>query len=162
LYFAFSRIWWQRRMFTQHRERRMFLALRSCALAAGAAALISSQAAYAAPSLTKPIVDPLVSLSVLGTAQSRTAVCAAGASAAAAGAAVAAAQAAPPGCVLPVTAPPPTPVTQVAPAPLPPAPGPGIGTLPLLLGLAALLGVAAWLILRDDDGDGDLTPISPA
>ena len=54
----------------------MTWAIRSCALAAGAAALLSAQAAYAAPALNRSTsVDPLVSLSVLGTAQSRAAVC---------------------------------------------------------------------------------------
>lgn len=48
---------------------------RKCALAAGAAALLSAQPAYAAPVATAPAVDPLVALSMLGTSQSRTAVC---------------------------------------------------------------------------------------
>ncbi|HET9810783.1 MAG TPA: hypothetical protein VFP53_03695 [Sphingomicrobium sp.] len=121
--------------------------------------MLSAQAAYAAPGISKPAVDPLISLSVLGTAQSRAAVCA-GASAAAAAAAATAGQAAKPGCVLPVTdaAPPPPPPLAVAP---PPA-GPGIGTLPLLLGLAALIGIAALILSGDDDSDGDLTPVSPS
>jgi hypothetical protein len=32
----------------------------------------------------------------------------------------------------------------------------------LLLGLAALIGIAALLLLGDGDGDGDATPVSPA
>ena len=109
--------------------------------------------------MSKPVVDPLVSLSVFGTAQSRAAVCAAGASAAAAGAAVAAAQAAPQGCVLPVTTPPPVPVVQEPVAVAPVAGGLGIGTVPLVLGLLALLGLG-YLLLDDDDDDDD-DPVSP-
>ena len=142
----------------------MISAIRTSVLAAGAAALLSAQAAYAAPMMSRSAaIDPLVSLSVFGTAQSRSAVCAAGASAAAAGAATAAAQTAPPGCVLPVAEPVAAPpVSQAVPPPIAPAPrgGLGIGTLPLLIGLAALLGLGAWLILDDDDDD-DLIPISP-
>lgn len=135
----------------------MSVTIRGCVLAAGAAALVSAQAAYAAPALSKPIVDPLVSLSVFGSAQSRAAVCAAGASAAAAGAAVAAVQAAPQGCVLPVTTPPPAPLVQ-QPVGVPPAAGFGIGTVPLVIGLLTLLGIG--YLLFDDDDDSD--PISPA
>ena len=62
----------------------MFWAVRTFALAAGAAALISAQAVQAAPSPLAPTVDPLVSLSLLGTAQSRAAVCGAGPACAAA------------------------------------------------------------------------------
>ena len=128
--------------------------IRAFMLAAGAAALLSGQAVAAT---SVPRLDPLVSLSVFGTAQSRAAVCA---SSLAAGAAAVAAQAPAPGCLLPVTAPPPPPpVTQVLPPP-PPPPATGLGIWPLLLGLAALVGVAA-LLLAGDDGDGDLEPISP-
>lgn len=128
--------------------------------AAGALALLSTQAAYAAPA---PRLDPLVALSALGTAQSRTAVCAAGASAAAAGAATAAAQGAAPGCVLPVTGAPP-PVAQTAPPPyVETAAAPkAMGMWPALLGLVAIAAAAALLLSGDDDNDGDLTPISPA
>jgi hypothetical protein len=42
-----------------------------------------------------------------------------------------------------------------------PAAGPGIGTLPLLLGLAAIVGLAALLLSSGGDGDGDITPVSP-
>ena len=46
--------------------------IRGFVLAAGAAALISTQAVYAAPQAHRAVgVDPLVSLSVLGTTQSR-------------------------------------------------------------------------------------------
>lgn len=53
-------------------------AISKCAFAAGAAALLSTQAVYAAPLKSAPAVDPLVSLSLLGTSQSRTAVCGTG------------------------------------------------------------------------------------
>lgn len=142
----------------------MSWAIRKFTLVAGAAALLSSQAAIAAPTARAPAVDPLVALSVFGTAQSRAAVCAAGASAAAAGAAVAsAAQAPAPGCLLPLqaTPTPPPATTEVVPPPLPPEPGKSIGTLPLLLGLVAIAALAAWLLLDDDDDDGELIPISP-
>lgn len=128
---------------------------RAFVLAAGAATLLSGQAVAAS---SAPRLDPLVSLSVLGTAQSRAAVCAGSL----AGAAAVAAQAPAPGCVLPVTTPPPAPPPPVTEGvlPPPPPPGGGIGIWPLLLGLAAIVGVAA-LILSGDDGDGDLEPISP-
>lgn len=136
--------------------------IRRIALAAGAAAFLSSQAAYAAP--THSFVDPLVSLAVLGGAPSHSAVCAGSTSATAA--AVAAAQAPPLGCVLPVTgAPPPAAVAEVPPPP-PPVVAAGapksIGTLPLLLGLAAVIGVLALILSGDDNGNGDTTPVSPA
>lgn len=140
----------------------MTRAIRRFALAAGAAALLSTQAAYAAPTAVRT-VDPLVSLSVLGTAQSRAAVCAAGAGAAAAGAAVAAVQGAPAGCLLPLTDTPPPVVPQAA-APPPPLPAPGkrIGVLPILLGVLAIAALAFLILDDDDDSDGDLIPISPA
>jgi hypothetical protein len=53
--------------------------IRIWTLAAGAAALLSGEAVSAAPSQMPPVADPLVSLSLLGTAQSRAAVCTAGA-----------------------------------------------------------------------------------
>lgn len=56
----------------------MTMARRSWALAAGAAALLSSQAVYAAPVRVAHPIDPLVSLSLLGTPQSRAAVCGTG------------------------------------------------------------------------------------
>jgi hypothetical protein len=94
--------------------------------------------------------------------QSAAAVCA-GSTAAIAGA-TAAAQAAAPGCVLPVTSPPPAPVAETAPPPpvVEAAAAPkGIGIWPLLLGLAALAGIAA-LLLSSDNGHGNGTPVSPA
>ena len=140
----------------------MIWAIRSFALTAGAAALLSSQAVYAAPARMAPAIDPLVSLSVLGTAQSRAAVCAAGASAAAAGAATAFGQAPATGCLFPVvtpTTPPPVVDTPLPSAP-PPA-GPGFNPLLGILGALLLAGLA-FAILSGDDNDGDLEPISPA
>jgi len=131
-------------------------------LAVGAAALLSGQAAYAAPSS----IDPLVALSALAGDASRAAVCAGSTAASAAAAATAAAaQAAAPGCVLPVNAPPPVaeapgapppPVVQTAAAPK------SIGTWPILLGLAVLVGIAALLLSDNGNGNGSVTPISPA
>ena len=134
----------------------MTWAIRSMALTAGAAALLSTQAVYAAPVNTKLAVDPLVSLSVFGTAQSRAAVCAAGSAAVAAGAAVA--QSVAPGCVLPVTAPPaPPPVTSTYVPPATVSAGPGFNPLFILGGLV-LLGGLAWLLLDDDDDDDPVSP----
>lgn len=56
----------------------MISAGRRLAVAASAVALISSQAAWASPVGTAPAADPLVSLSLLGTDQSRAAVCGTG------------------------------------------------------------------------------------
>jgi hypothetical protein len=129
-------------------------------------------AASAAP----PSIDPLVALSVFGTSESRSAVCAAGAAqaAAAAGAAMAQAAGTQPGCVLPVVDAAPAPVvTEAAPPPAaavaPATVGGGIGALPLLAGLAAIVVIAA-VVLKHNDSDGDIdlpigggpvVPISP-
>jgi hypothetical protein len=133
--------------------------IRRSVLAAGAAAFLSSQAAYAAP-IASPL-DPLVSLAVLGGTQSHAAVCAG--STAATAAATAAAQAAAPGCVLPLTAAPPPPA--VAPPPPPPvveaAAPKSIGVWPILLGLAALAAIAALIISHNDNGNGNVVPVSP-
>ena len=51
---------------------------------------------------------------------------------------------------------PPPPVVEAAAAPK------AIGTLPLLLGLAAIVAIAALLLSGNDNGKGDTTPISPA
>jgi hypothetical protein len=137
--------------------------IRRIVLLAGAAAFLSSQAVYAAPT---PSIDPLVSLAVLAGGQAHSAVCAG--STAATAAATAAAQAPAPGCVLPVTAPPPAaPVAEAVPPPPPPpiveAGAPKtIGTLPILLGLAAIIGVIALIVSGNDNGNGEVTPLSPA
>ena len=130
-----------------------------------AASMLASSAATAAPRT----VDPLVALSVFGTSESRSAVCAAGAQAAAAAGAAVAAQAVPgqSGCVLPVmdAAPPPVVTEPVPPPPAALAPvaagGSSIGALPLLLGLAAIAAIAA-VVLKHNDTDGEINlPISP-
>ena len=128
-----------------------------------AISMLGASAASAAPRT----VDPLVALSVFGTSESRAAVCAAGAQAAAAAGAALAAQAAPgqAGCVLPVMDAAPRPVVTEA-APPPPAPvavggGGTIGALPLLVGLAAIVAIAA-VVLKHKDTDGEINlPISP-
>ena len=134
------------------------------AAAFAAAGLFASSAASAAP-MTLGAIDPLVAVSVLGTASSQAAVCAAGASAAAAAGAAAAAQGNA-NCVLPVTdVPPPAQVAEMPPpsyipaAPL--ATGGGFGVLPLLLGLAAVAGGLA-LILGGDGDDSIQVPVSPS
>ena len=144
------------------------MAIRSMVLAAGAAALVTAQGAYAAPVKSPVAFDPLVSLSLLGTAQSRAAVCAAGSAAVAAGAVSAAQAVSPaPGCVLPVVGPapaPPPPVTTSTYIPPAAVDGPGIGLLPLILGGAVLAGLVWYFLLRDDDDDDDIPvppPISP-
>lgn len=141
----------------------MTWAIRSMALAAGAAALLSAQAVHAVPLNSRLAVDPLVSLSVLGTAQSRSAVCAAGAAAVAAGAAAAQGLVPATNCVLPITGPRPAPPVTTSTLPPPPPPG-GMGFNPLLgiLGALLLIGLGAAFLLGDDDADGNLEPISPA
>jgi hypothetical protein len=133
--------------FAENGEDRM-TSLRRSFLVVGAAAFLSSQAAYAAPAHA---IDPLVSLAALAGDPSNAAVCAG--TTVAATAATAALQGAP-GCVLPVTAPPPPVVQAGAPK--------TIGTLPILLGLAAIIAVAALLISGNGNGHGNPTPISPA
>ena len=132
----------------------MIKRFRTCVLAASAAALVSAQAAYAAPMAAASTIDPLVSLSAFGTAQSQAAVCAAGAAAAAAATAQGA-----PGCVLPVsgaTAPPV--MSQGAPLP-PPGPGfAGVGAWAVIPGLLGVLALLAFLNAGDDDFD---VPVSP-
>ena len=145
---------------------------RNLTAAFAAASLMVGSAASAAP----PSIDPLVALSVFGTSESRSAVCAAGAAqaAAAAGAAMAQAAGTQPGCVLPVVDAAPAPVvTEAAPPPAaavaPATVGGGIGALPLLAGLAAIVVIAA-VVLKHNDSDGDIdlpigggpvVPISP-
>jgi len=132
-----------------------------CTAAFVAIAMLGSQAAATAPRT----VDPLAVVSIFGTAESVAAVCAGSSAAATAGAATATAasgQAPAAGCVLPVVDAPPPPVAETPPAVAPVAPPPGgIGALPLLLGLAAIVGIAA-VVLAHDTSDGEINlPISP-
>jgi hypothetical protein len=127
-----------------------------------AVSLLASSAASAATS-PAPRIDPLVALSVFGTAQSRAAVCGAGSQAAAqAGTSAIQAGAGPTDCVLPVmdaAAPAIEPAPPASVPVAPPASG-GIGALPLLAGLAAIVILAAVVIQHDDD-DGEINlPIS--
>lgn len=113
--------------------------------AAPAAAATRSPAGY----------NPWAGLSAFASQASSQALCGAAATAAAS------AQAAP-GCVLPaVDAPPPPPLAETAPLATPAAAvaGSGIGILPLLLGLAAIGGIAA-LLLSNGDGQDEIS-ISP-
>jgi len=137
------------------------------AAAAACVGMLAGTAASAATPISAPAVDPLVAISFFGSQASQSAICAAGAQSAAAAGAAVAAQAAQQGCVLPVVdaAPPPM-VADTAPPPevLPVAPvtGAGIGVMPLLLGLAAIIGAAA-LIFQGEEDDGEITlPISPS
>ena len=127
-----------------------------------AVSLLASSTASAANSRT-PRIDPLVALSVFGTAQSRAAVCAAGSQGAAqAGTASVQAGAGATDCVLPVmdaAAPAPEPAPPAS-VPVAPSAGGGIGALPLLASLAAIVILAAVVIKHDDD-DGEINlPIS--
>jgi len=133
----------------------------------GVIAMTTSAPALAAAQAQGPAYSPWAALSAFASQSSSTALC--GSSVAGAAAATAQAGAAP-GCVLPqVDAPLPAPVETAAPVALPPAAavaaGGGIGVLPLLVGLAALAGIAA-LLLRGGNGNNDdgivLRPISPA
>jgi hypothetical protein len=122
--------------------------LRALTLAAGAAALMSTQAVYAAPVSTGPAVDPMVAVSLFGTAQSRAAVCGSGAS-----------------CMLPAMATPATAdASSLAAASAALAyqeqPRKRVNTW-LIVGGVVVLAVILLLLLGDDDGDGDLSPVSP-
>ena len=135
--------------------------MRRCALATSVAALLFSQAAYGAPIVNSTQIDPLVSLSILGTSASLAALCAGSTAAVAAGTAAQASPVA--GCVLPVTAAPPPPaVAEAAPPAAEMTSAPGMGTLPLLLGLAAIIGISTLLVSNGNNGNGNITPISPA
>ena len=112
-----------------------------------AATLFAGSAASAAPST----IDPLVALSVFGTAQSRAAVCGAGSAAAAS---------ATTGCVLPMAAAGAQTADQTTAPPFAES-GSSIGILPLLLGLGALAAAAVLLLGSDDEDDIEI-PVSPA
>lgn len=113
---------------------------------AAMAALLSAQTAYAAPvSSGAPAFDPLVSLSILGTNQSRAAVCRAGA------------------CALPQG----NPATGIAAAGAAAAQGdyPPRGKdimWPLIIGgLVVIILIILIASSGGGDADGDLTPVSP-
>ena len=116
------------------------------AFALSCALCLSSTAAVAASASAPRPVNPLATISIFGSPAAASALCGNNAAVAAAGAA--AAQAAP-GCVLPV----------VDPAPLPPAAG-GIGLLPILLGVAGIVGLALLIASQNDDDDDDEVPAS--
>lgn len=122
----------------------MSSAFRKVVLVAAASALLSSQAAYAAPATSHAAaLDPLVSLSVLGTPQSRAAVCGAGSQ-----------------CALPSTAMAASATTAAAAQPYDQARG-GPGVWPLLLGLGVVIILMAVILSDGGGGSGDLTPVSP-
>ena len=121
---------------------------------AAASLLVSTSASAAVRAGDHVVTARLISASV------QTAVCTTGAAAAGAAAQAAPAQ---PGCVLPVVDPAAAPVAEVpAPVYVPPAEAPaaGIGILPLLLGLAAVAGLA-YLLLDEDGADDIDLPLSP-
>ena len=121
---------------------------RSSVLAAAAAALISAQAAHAAPVQTAPMADPLVSLSVLGTAQSRAAVCATGVA-----------------CAMPATfgaaATPATMTAASAAAAQDYSRDRRINPLWIGLGLLFFIAIVVAITSGGGDGDGNLSPVSP-
>lgn len=123
-----------------------------------AASLMASPVAAAgtssAPTLTGSY-SPIVALSVLGSGVSAAALCGAVA-------ASAAAQSPAGGCVLPAVDAPPVAVVEPVPPPPPFAPAPiavassgGGFLLPLIGGLAALVGILALIGFGDDNPDGD-------
>lgn len=120
--------------------------IRSCALAAAAAALLSAQAVYASPApVPSSGVDPLVTLSVLGTTQSRAAVC----------------QSAGPGaCAVPSVAVAASAASAAAAQDVPP-PGKTVSPWLMILGIAILIGIVIAITSGGGDGSGDLTPVSP-
>jgi len=120
---------------------------RGWALTAGAVALLSAEAASASSMPNgAPAVDPLVSVSVLGTPQSRAAICGLNGTGH--------------NCALPRTA---AWTTAAATTAAQPDPSPPKSvTWPLLVGLAVIILVAVLILSTNGDGDGNLTPISPA
>lgn len=117
---------------------------------------LSSTTAVAASRTAPQAVNPLATISIFGSPAAATALCGSNAAIAVAGAAAAQAPAA--GCVLPVVDPaPPPPVAEPVALPPPPPPaGGGIGLLPILLGVAGLIGLALLIASQDDDDDDDV------
>ena len=135
--------------------------MQSLAIAAGAVSLVTSSIASAAPAFANagPAASPLVTLSIIGSASSRAALCAA--STAAVAGAAATAQAAAPGCVLPAVDTAPPPVVENVPPPMAPyvTAEPGMNIWPLLASLAAFSAVFFLfddVILGDDDDGIDI------
>jgi hypothetical protein len=123
-----------------------------------AASLLFS--APAAARTQMPAYSPWAALSAFAAPASSQALC--GVAAATAAAAAASVQGGNPGCVFPaLDAPVTPPVAETAPLGTPAAivAGGGIGVLPLLLGLAALGGLAALLI--GNGGGQDQISVSP-
>lgn len=117
----------------------------------GAATMLVSGPAAAAVQSQSAAYSPWAALSAFAAPASSQALCGA-AAASAAGAAVSA-QAGTPGCVFPtLDAPVAAPVAETAPIATPAAvaAGGGVGILPLLVGLAALGGLAALLLSNGD------------
>lgn len=129
------------------------ISIRSKMIAAfcGASMLAAAPAAAGARAAPAYDVSPWISMSATAGPASSQALCGAAGAAAAANAA---AQAGTPGCVFPTVDAAPPPVAETAPigSPAAVAAGGGVGILPLLLGLAALGGLAALLLSNGDGG----------
>jgi hypothetical protein len=120
-----------------------------CSTAVVAVSLLASSAGAAVPHT----VDPLVALSVLGTSESRAALCAGGAAKTKAAKAVHTDDRPP--CMLPKGS-----ALHASPPARPLVAAGGIGPLPLYVGLAAVVSLA--VIIKHSDSDGEINlPISP-
>ncbi|MEO8177117.1 MAG: hypothetical protein ABI626_10725 [Sphingomicrobium sp.] len=121
---------------------------KTLAAAVTAVSVAPSSIASASPASVRSI-DPLVALSVFGSAQSRSAMCAATAAAVTAAAAQLPAQ----GCVLPVADTPPPVVSEAPPPPLEGVPAPMLAASASLLPFFVGLGAVAALVLLLDRGN---------
>lgn len=120
-----------------------------CSTAVVAVSLLASSAAAAVPHT----IDPLVALSVLGTSESRAALCAG--RAAKPEAAKAAHTDARHPCVVPKGG-----SSPASPQARPLVAAGGVGPLPLYVGLAAVVTLA--IVIKHSDSDGEINlPISP-
>ena len=135
---------------------------RTFGLIFGLAALVLAQSASAEEmAVSSATIDPLVSLSMLATSQSQAAVCA-GAAAANAASSVAAAQPAETRkCLLPISPPPAAPAPVVGDSAALGTAKTAVGAMPLLLGLAAIVGLGALIAGGGSSHDG-VRPVSPA
>ncbi len=136
--------------------------------AVAALSILTSSVPNAAPAFANAshASNPLVTLSIVGSASSRAALCATGAAAVAGAASTAVVQPAP-GCVLPAVDAPPPAVVENVPAPVAPyVPAPaGPNIWPLLASLAAFSAVFFLLddvIVGDDDFFEINRPVSPS